>query len=127
VPMVRTFAPILAGVGEMNFALFMRYNIIGALLWSVGVTLLGFGIGSTVPNAMDFLLPIVLTFMALSFMPLFFLNKGAKASCPLALKSGYLVSDRFKRGSRENVQRRRYETHGKSAWKGNPRNHWRIL
>lgn len=45
VPIVRTFCPIVAGVGRMNYSLFIRYNVVGGLLWGVGVTLLGYFFG----------------------------------------------------------------------------------
>jgi len=46
VPIVRTFAPVVAGVGEMRYRTFVSFNVIGALLWSVGVTLLGHYLGN---------------------------------------------------------------------------------
>jgi len=45
VPVVRTFAPIVAGVGKMNYRTFVTFNIIGGLLWAVGVTVLGYFLG----------------------------------------------------------------------------------
>ena len=45
VPIVRTFCPIVAGVGRMDRATFTRYNLVGGLLWGVGVTLLGYYLG----------------------------------------------------------------------------------
>lgn len=45
VPIVRTLAPITAGAAKMKYAVFTLYNIIGALLWGVGLTLLGYALG----------------------------------------------------------------------------------
>jgi membrane-associated protein len=45
VPFVRTYIPVAAGVGKMHYGHFIRYNVIGALLWGVGVTLLGYWLG----------------------------------------------------------------------------------
>lgn len=46
VPVVRTFCPIVAGAGKMEYRTFLRYNILGGLLWGVGVTLLGYFLGN---------------------------------------------------------------------------------
>ena len=45
VPIVRTFVPVIAGVAHMSYRVFVLYNLLGALLWGVGVTLLGFWLG----------------------------------------------------------------------------------
>lgn len=46
VPIVRTYAPVAAGVGKMSYKHFVSFNVIGALLWGVGVTLLGYMLGN---------------------------------------------------------------------------------
>jgi membrane-associated protein len=45
VPIVRTFVPVAAGVGRMSYRHFVSYNVIGAFLWGVGVTVLGYFLG----------------------------------------------------------------------------------
>jgi membrane-associated protein len=69
IPIVRTFAPILAGVGNMNYRAFLSYNIIGGLLWSVGISALGFGLGAVVPNASSYITPIVILIIIISLIP----------------------------------------------------------
>lgn len=68
VPIVRTFAPIVAGVANMHFRTFIIYNIAGAFLWTFGLVLLGYSLGSII-DVDRFLLPIILTIIFLSFLP----------------------------------------------------------
>lgn len=49
-PVVRTFVPIVAGVGKMSWPYFAAYNVAGALLWGVGVTMAGYIIGNAAPD-----------------------------------------------------------------------------
>lgn len=71
VPVVRTFAPIMAGVAKMNYQRFVFFNIIGALLWAVGVTVLGYFLGSVIPNIDKYLAPIIIAIISTSFIPVF--------------------------------------------------------
>src|SRR5688572_15900291 len=48
-PFIRTFAPIVAGAVNMNYRSFMFYNLVGGVLWAIGVTLAGYGLGSLFP------------------------------------------------------------------------------
>lgn len=70
VPVVRTFTPILAGVGSMPYRTFARYNIIGGTLWGAGMTLLGYFLGTLIPGIDHYLLPIVLAIIVISFFPI---------------------------------------------------------
>lgn len=72
VPIVRTFIPILAGVGKMHYATFVSYNIIGALIWATGITLLGYFLGQQIPSIDDYLIPILLLIVFASMLPTFF-------------------------------------------------------
>lgn len=69
VPIVRTFAPILAGVGAMSYPVFLTYNILGALLWSISLPVLGYFLGNLVPNIDHFILPIIGLIVLLSLLP----------------------------------------------------------
>ena len=68
-PVVRTFVPILAGAGAMSYRKFLFYNIFGGLLWAVGLTTLGYYLGSFIPDVDKYLLPIVLLIILLSVLP----------------------------------------------------------
>ena len=68
-PVLRTLAPILAGVGQMNYRVFLAYNIIGGLLWAGGVTLIGFTLGSVIPGIDRYLWPIIAVIILTSFVP----------------------------------------------------------
>lgn len=69
IPVVRTFAPILAGVGKMNYQTFFFYNISGGLLWTTSLTLGGYFLGQIIPNVDKYLLPIIATIVLFSIMP----------------------------------------------------------
>ena len=69
VPIVRTFAPILAGVGTMPYRTFVTFNVVGGLLWAVGVTSLGYILGESVPDVDKYLLPIIGLIVLLSLLP----------------------------------------------------------
>ena len=68
-PIVRTFAPIVAGMGNMNYRVFFLYNIIGGFLWGVGVSLMGYILGSTIPGIDQYLIPIILGIIVISLLP----------------------------------------------------------
>ena len=69
IPVVRTFAPILAGVGKMRYQTFLLYNIFGGIFWAIGLTLFGYWLGSVVPNVDRYIVPLVLLIIFLSFLP----------------------------------------------------------
>jgi membrane-associated protein len=73
VPIVRTFAPIVAGVGQMEYRKFISYNLIGGLLWAAGVTYLGYFLGAWFEHMgleIDhILLPIIAAIIIISVLP----------------------------------------------------------
>lgn len=72
VPIVRTFTPVLAGVGGMPYRVFMKFNILGGVLWSAGLLLLGYFLGSAVPGIDGYLTPIILSIIAISVVPIIY-------------------------------------------------------
>jgi membrane-associated protein len=69
VPIVRTFAPIVAGVAQMDYKIFISYNIIGGFVWTWGMLGLGYILGNVIPNAEKYLTPIILIIIFVSFIP----------------------------------------------------------
>jgi membrane-associated protein len=70
-PFVRTFAPIVAGIAAMRYKTFMQYNVVGGLLWGIGLTLLGYFLGRTIPEDQidKYLIPITIVIMFISLTP----------------------------------------------------------
>lgn len=69
VPVIRAFAPVVAGVGKMNYKRFLIFNLVGGVLWAIGVTLAGYYLGSLIPNVDKYLLPIVGLIIIASVLP----------------------------------------------------------
>jgi membrane-associated protein len=69
VPVVRTFAPVVAGVSDMRYRTFVTFNVVGAFLWAVGVTLLGYYLGQVdfIENNLEL---AILTVVAISVLPI---------------------------------------------------------
>ncbi len=89
VPVVRTFAPIVAGVGDMKYRTFLTYNIIGGFLWAVGITSLGYVLGSSIPDIDHYLLPIIGLIIFLSILPnLYHLLKSPSSRAQLIKMMG---------------------------------------
>jgi membrane-associated protein len=70
-PIVRTFAPIVAGIASMHYRTFMSYNLIGGFVWTFGVTLLGYFIADVIPEeTLDkYLVAIILVVIVISLVP----------------------------------------------------------
>lgn len=68
VPIVRTFAPMVAGIGKMPRQKFLLYNAVGGIIWGGGVTLAGYWFGSKVPWVEHYITPIILTVIVLSIV-----------------------------------------------------------
>lgn len=71
IPIVRTFAPIIAGIVKLDFNKFTFYNIAGAFLWITSLTLLGFFLGRSFEKEInDYLLYIIVGFILITTIPL---------------------------------------------------------
>lgn len=68
IPIVRTFAPFVAGIGEMNYSKFMSYNVIGAILWVMSFMTLGYVFGNLQIVQSNFKL-VILAIIVLSILP----------------------------------------------------------
>lgn len=68
-PIIRTFAPIVAGIGSMHYRTFVAYNLIGGFVWSVGLTTAGYFLGKSIPDVDKYLLPIIALIIILSIAP----------------------------------------------------------
>jgi membrane-associated protein len=73
-PFVRTFAPIVAGIAAMRYQTFMKYNVLGGFLWAIGLTILGYFLGKSIPEDQidQYLIPITILIMFISLSPSIF-------------------------------------------------------
>lgn len=97
VPIVRTFAPMIAGIGKMDRKKFLAYNIIGGALWATSVTLLGYYIGSKIPNIGNYLEYALLVVILLSLFPaLYHIIKEPRSRAMLKRQIDKLLRSRKK-------------------------------
>ncbi len=68
-PIVRTFAPIVAGAGEMPYGRFLAFNVIGGLFWTGSMLFVGYFLGQTVPGVEDHLHIVIAIVVFLSISP----------------------------------------------------------
>jgi membrane-associated protein len=69
IPIVRTFAPVVAGVGQMRYSKFVTYNIAGGVAWVFLMVMTGFTLGRSIPNIGQHVHKIILVVIFLSFVP----------------------------------------------------------
>jgi membrane-associated protein len=70
-PIVRTFAPILAGVVKVKPLVFLFFNFMGAVLWPLIIVTGGYFVGELVPNALDYLNYVVIVFIVVTSIPIY--------------------------------------------------------
>ncbi|MBI2962474.1 MAG: VTT domain-containing protein [Deltaproteobacteria bacterium] len=69
IPIIRTFAPVVAGVGKMEYRRFVAYNVIGGVSWVWGLTLGGYALGRSVPNIEKNIHLVIAIVIFLSILP----------------------------------------------------------
>jgi len=69
IPMVRTFAPVVAGVGAMPYKRFIAYNVFGGIFWVMSTTLAGYFLGTLIPNIQDQIHLVIAIVIFLSLLP----------------------------------------------------------
>jgi membrane-associated protein len=70
IPIVRTFAPIIAGIANMRYRTFLAYNVVGGFLWAAGVAFLGYFLGRRIPFITGYITPIALIIIIVSLIPI---------------------------------------------------------
>jgi membrane-associated protein len=70
VPIIRTFAPVLAGVGQMRYRRFLVYNVAGGIGWVASMTWAGYLLGAKVPNISKNIHVLVIAVIVLSVIPI---------------------------------------------------------
>ena len=68
-PVIRTFAPVVAGVGGMKFRTFITFNVMGAVLWIWSMTAIGFFLGSYIPGIDQHIEIVVIIVVFISLLP----------------------------------------------------------
>ncbi|MDQ3098396.1 MAG: VTT domain-containing protein [bacterium] len=68
-PVIRTFAPIVAGAGNMKYSSFIFYNVIGGFIWVTSMVLGGYFLGRLIPDVDKYLLPIIVVIILISAGP----------------------------------------------------------
>lgn len=69
IPVVRTIAPVMAGVGKVPYRKFITYNVFGAAIWTLPLPVLGYYFGKIIPDADKIILPVALVIIFVSFLP----------------------------------------------------------
>lgn len=69
IPVIRTFAPVVAGAADMSYRKFAIFNVVGGVLWIASTTFLGYGLARMIPNVTDYLHYIIAGVIIISVMP----------------------------------------------------------
>jgi membrane-associated protein len=69
IPVVRSFAPVTAGAGKMNYKQFVIYDAIGDIAWAASITLLGYYVGSRIPGVEHYIEPVLIGIILVTLLP----------------------------------------------------------
>jgi len=69
IPILRTFAPVVAGVGSMNYRRFVSYNVFGGIGWVLSMTTIGYGLASVWPDVTKHIEKLIIVIIFLSLLP----------------------------------------------------------
>jgi len=69
IPLIRTFAPVVAGIGQMQYRRFVFYNVFGGFLWVASLTWAGYLLGTLIPDISRYIHIVVLVVIVLSMVP----------------------------------------------------------
>jgi membrane-associated protein len=69
IPLIRTFAPVVAGIGQMEYRRFLFYNVFGGIFWVASLTWAGYLLGTLIPDISRYIHIVVLVVIALSMVP----------------------------------------------------------
>ena len=87
VPIIRTFAPIVAGAARMEYRVFLSFNIFGGIFWITSMILLGYFLGNVIPDVDKYLIPIIAIIIFISILPgIFEAYKSRKEKLNKAVK-----------------------------------------
>jgi membrane-associated protein len=93
-PLIRTFAPIVAGVAGMSYPRFVLYNVCGGVFWVVSMSLLGYGLGRSIPNIGEHIEIVIAVVVFLSILPgLIHVWKERRAGAAHASGGGEALGD----------------------------------
>lgn len=70
IPIIRTFAAVVAGIADLKYFKFFRYNLIGAFTWIPSMTFLGYLLGRTIPNVQNHIEKVIIVIVFLSILPI---------------------------------------------------------
>ncbi len=97
IPIIRTFAPIAAGMADMNYSRFLTFNVVGGAGWASLMLLAGYFLGRVIPNVDRYLLPIVGVIIVVSIIPALSHLRGEETGFSLGFRMKTFLGRLFHR------------------------------